>query len=237
MRERIWSKLGAERDAFWNSLSNAHARIYFGGHDHFYDHARLDDGDGNPDNDIHQIIVGTGGALLYPDGVFNGTNGVWTPVRVFHEAQFGFLLVEVNNEQVRTTWFHRVGPGDYEPGGNVFTYSLGPRPVLASTYTGGNLGDGAIQDAVIAARPVLSRIEERVVKVSNRDVRVKEYPANSMEDAIVAAVMAEKDGALAIVCAPIVAPTIQKILTIPVSIVIPRDSIVRAIEVAAQKTL
>lgn len=91
--------------------------------------------------------------------------------------------------------------------------------------------------AVIAARPVLSRIEERVVKVANRDVRVKEYPANSMEDAIVAAVMAEKDGALAIVCAPIVAPTIQKILTIPVSIVIPRDSILKAIEVAAQKTL
>ena len=85
--------------------------------------------------------------------------------------------------------------------------------------------------AVIAARPVLSRIEERTV------IRVKEYPANSMEDAIVAAVMAEKDGALAIVCAPIVAPTIQKILTIPVSIVIPRDSILHAIEVAAQKTL
>ena len=58
-----------------------------------------------------------------------------------------------------------------------------------------------------------------------------------MEDAIVAAVMAEKDGALAIVCAPIVAPTIQKILTIPVSIVIPRESILRAIEVAVQKTL
>jgi predicted transcriptional regulator len=58
-----------------------------------------------------------------------------------------------------------------------------------------------------------------------------------MEDAIVAAVMAEKDGALAIVCAPIVAPTIQKILTVPVSIVIPRDSILKAIEVAAQKAL
>ena len=91
--------------------------------------------------------------------------------------------------------------------------------------------------AVIAARPVLSRIEERTVRLGSRDIRVKEYPANGMEDAIVAAVMAEKDGALAIVCAPIVAPTIQKILTIPVSIVIPRDSILRAIEVAAQKTL
>ncbi len=91
--------------------------------------------------------------------------------------------------------------------------------------------------AVIAARPVLNRIEERVVKVGNKDILVKEYPAHSVEDAIIAAVMAEKDGALAIVCAPIVAPTIEKILSIPVSIVIPRDSYLRAIDLAAQKTL
>jgi predicted transcriptional regulator len=91
--------------------------------------------------------------------------------------------------------------------------------------------------AVIAARPVLSRIEERVIKVGDKDIMVIEYPAASIEDAIVAAVMAEKDGALALVCAPIVAPTVEKILTIPVSIVIPRDSIIRALEVAAKKVL
>ena len=49
--------------------------------------------------------------------------------------------------------------------------------------------------------------------------------------------MAERDGALAIVCAPIVAPTIEKILTIPVSIVIPRESILKAIGRAANETL
>lgn len=58
-----------------------------------------------------------------------------------------------------------------------------------------------------------------------------------MEDAIISAVMAERDGALAIVCAPIVAPTIEKILTIPVSIVIPRESILKAIGRAANETL
>jgi predicted transcriptional regulator len=42
---------------------------------------------------------------------------------------------------------------------------------------------------------------------------------------------------LAVVCAPIVAPTVEKILTIPVSVVIPRDSLIRAIEVAAKKAL
>ena len=49
--------------------------------------------------------------------------------------------------------------------------------------------------------------------------------------------MAERDGALAIVCAPIVAPTVQKILKIPVSIVIPHGSFLKAIDVAAQKVL
>ncbi|MBM4237092.1 MAG: transcriptional regulator [Euryarchaeota archaeon] len=91
--------------------------------------------------------------------------------------------------------------------------------------------------AVIASRPVLDRIEERIVKIGDRNVRVKEYPAATMEEAIISAVMAEKDGALAVVCAPIIASTIEKILTIPVSVVIPRESMLRAIESAAKKTV
>lgn len=90
--------------------------------------------------------------------------------------------------------------------------------------------------AVIGHRVVLNKIEERIVRVHGRDVRIKEYPAASIEDAIVAAVNAERDGALALVCAPIVAPTVEKILTIPISIVIPQESIVRAIARAAEKT-
>ena len=91
--------------------------------------------------------------------------------------------------------------------------------------------------AVIAARGVLNRIEERIVQVGDKTLRVKEYPAQTMEEAIIAAVLAERDGALAVVCAPIIAPTVEKILTIPVSVVIPRDSVLRAIEVAAKKAL
>jgi predicted transcriptional regulator len=91
--------------------------------------------------------------------------------------------------------------------------------------------------AVIAARGVLSKIEERIVQVGEKSLKVKEYPAQTMEDAIIAAVMAERDGALAVVCAPIIAPTIEKILSIPVSLIIPRDSALRAIEVAAKKAL
>lgn len=90
--------------------------------------------------------------------------------------------------------------------------------------------------AVVGHRVVLRNMEERTVRVHGRDIRIKEYPAASIEDAIVAAVHAERDGAIALVCAPIAAPTVEKILTIPISIVIPQESVVRAIANAAEKT-
>ena len=83
--------------------------------------------------------------------------------------------------------------------------------------------------AIIASDRVLQEISE-TVKVGNRDIPLREYPVATVEDAIISAVMAERDGALAIVCAPIVAPTIERILSIPVSPVIPSSSIFAAIE-------
>ena len=65
----------ANRDAFWASLGDAGGRTYFAGHDHFYDHARVNDGDGDPDNDLHQYIVGTAGAPLRDwSPPYNGAN-------------------------------------------------------------------------------------------------------------------------------------------------------------------
>ena len=90
--------------------------------------------------------------------------------------------------------------------------------------------------AVIASRPVLSHIEEQVVRIGDEAVVVKEYPARTMEEAIISSVQAECDGALAIVCAPIVAPTIEQILSIPVSVIIPGNSLYRAIQKAASES-
>ncbi len=56
-----------------------------------------------------------------------------------------------------------------------------------------------------------------------------------MEEAIVAAIKAERDGATALVCAPIVSPTVEKVLTIPVATIMPRDSLMAAIQLAAKK--
>ncbi len=83
--------------------------------------------------------------------------------------------------------------------------------------------------AVIASN-VSMDVLPATAEVSGRTVILREYPVNTVEDAIIAAVRAERDGALAVVCAPIVAPTVEKILTIPVSRVIPTVSIIKAIE-------
>ncbi len=89
--------------------------------------------------------------------------------------------------------------------------------------------------AVIAARPVLDYISEKKLKVQGRLLTIREYSATSMEDAIVAAIKAERDGAKALVCAPIVSTTVEKVLSIPVATIMPRDSLIAAIELAAKK--
>jgi predicted transcriptional regulator len=88
---------------------------------------------------------------------------------------------------------------------------------------------------LIVARPVLETIEERTAEVDTRRVKVREYPVHTMEDAIIAAVRAEREGAVAIVCAPIVSSVIEQLVHIPVATIIPRESVQRAIELAARK--
>ncbi|MDH7510718.1 MAG: helix-turn-helix domain-containing protein [Methanolinea sp.] len=88
---------------------------------------------------------------------------------------------------------------------------------------------------LIAARPVLDVVQERNAVVDNRRVRVREYPVHTMEEAIISALRAEREGAIAIVCAPIVSSVIEQIVNVPVATIIPRDSVQRAIELAARK--
>lgn len=89
--------------------------------------------------------------------------------------------------------------------------------------------------AVIAARMVLNTITETRKKVGGRLITVKEYSANSVEEAIIVATRAERDGAKALVCAPIVSHTVEKIVSIPVTTIMPKASITEAIEIAMKK--
>lgn len=89
------------RNTFWHSLSNAGVHIYFCGHDHFLDVARIDDGDGNTQNDVIQYVVGTGGGwLMQKYSNYNGDNGPYSPRRLFHEMNFGYALVEISGSDL-----------------------------------------------------------------------------------------------------------------------------------------
>jgi len=85
-----------ERDAFWKSLSAAGVRAYFCGHDHFFDTARVDDGDGKADNDLFQVVVGTGGGELHDKFNYVGENSTYIPTGLSHLMVNGYLLVEVS---------------------------------------------------------------------------------------------------------------------------------------------
>lgn len=114
----------SDRNAFWNSIKDEGGRVYFCGHDHMYNHARIDDGDGNPANDLHQFVIGTSGTSLYDwDGLYDGNNDPWTPQLVRHEEEYGYTLVEINDSSVTLTWKRRVAPGVYGRG-DWFAYRL-----------------------------------------------------------------------------------------------------------------
>ena len=126
-----------DRNVFLNSLIDAGGRSYFAGHDHFYNHLRADDGDDNPDNDLHQFIVGTAGAPLRDEGNYGGDTGPWTPTKDTDgngsddpgafEEQFGYMVVEIDDLDVTMTWWHRTGANAYAATGEGLIYTV-PEP-------------------------------------------------------------------------------------------------------------
>jgi predicted transcriptional regulator len=89
--------------------------------------------------------------------------------------------------------------------------------------------------ALIASRAVVEDMKDRVHELDLGGVKVREYPAFNMEEAIIMAIRAEREGAVALVCAPIVSSTIEKILHIPVATIQPKRCVLDAIALAAKK--
>ena len=102
-----------ERNTFWQSLEDAGAKVYFCGHDHFFDACKVDNGDANLNNDIYQLVVGGGGGWLMSKYQYNGSNAPYTQSALYHRNQHGYALVEVNGDsstdlEVTITWKERV---------------------------------------------------------------------------------------------------------------------------------
>jgi len=80
--------------------------------------------------------------------------------------------------------------------------------------------------AVIAAKFLLDEIEGSEVSVEGEPVRLKGYAANSIDECITAAVEARKEGAAGVICAPVLASIIERVVDIPVAILKPEPKTV-----------
>jgi predicted transcriptional regulator len=89
--------------------------------------------------------------------------------------------------------------------------------------------------AIVGTRSVLDEIAQMSISVGTRTIDIKEYAITSIEEAIISAIQAERDGAAALVCAPIVSSTVEKVVTIPVATIRPKSSVTRALELMARK--
>ena len=86
--------------------------------------------------------------------------------------------------------------------------------------------------ALVASTAVI----DNFTKPNIEDIHIKGYIASSYEDVIVSSLRAEKDGAKAIVCAPIMAGMVEKIVDIPVVGLKPSESVIEAaLDIAIKK--
>ncbi len=116
----------ADRDRFWASIEKAGGRVYFCGHDHFYNHACVH-GAGKRGNGTHQYIVGTAGAPLYDwSSSYGGNNSNYTVESINHAKQYGYVLVEIDGFDVTISWVERVVAGRYKVT-EVWSYTAAAR--------------------------------------------------------------------------------------------------------------
>ncbi|MBD3189626.1 MAG: helix-turn-helix domain-containing protein [Candidatus Heimdallarchaeota archaeon] len=88
---------------------------------------------------------------------------------------------------------------------------------------------------LITSRDVLDKFGN-TIEIEGQIFRIREYLANTIEEEIVIGVRAVKEGVQAIVCGPIAANTLKKIVEIPViGIAFSKESLVEAIRKAHPK--
>jgi predicted transcriptional regulator len=68
---------------------------------------------------------------------------------------------------------------------------------------------------IITTRGALDNISS-LIKMDNKEINIKEYPATTIEEEIIQGVKAEREGVKGIICGPIAATTIEKVVNIPV---------------------
>jgi len=82
--------------------------------------------------------------------------------------------------------------------------------------------------AIIAAKFLLDELQSVKYTIDDTTYRIRGYSANTMEEVVITAVRAEKDGAIGIICAPILTALVERIVDIPVAIIKPSPNAYQA---------
>jgi len=89
-----------QRNRFWDSIGKAGGKIYFCGHDHFYNRALIYDSNGNP---VWQIIgAPAGGKLRKWSGTYKESGRV--KCEYYNSDYHGYILVTVDGTKVKVEW-------------------------------------------------------------------------------------------------------------------------------------
>ena len=162
-----------------------------------------------------------------------------------HDKELPVVLIEIIKQKLG------ISIGEFSeksgiPSSTLYKILSGERDPNLRTFrrilnTVGELEDGCMKKnkkfiAVVCSRGCLDVLEKTTLDTGRDIFDIKEYAVTSMEEAMIAAIQAEKDDASAIVCAPIVSSTVEKVVNIPVATIKPKLSIASAIELAAKKT-
>jgi predicted transcriptional regulator len=98
--------------------------------------------------------------------------------------------------------------------------------------------EGDMVIAIIATRQSLDSFSKHVISVKGKKIAIKEYPASSIEDAIISAIKAEREKVSGIVCASIVASIIEKFVRMPImTIKVGESNITESIAVLVEKIM
>ncbi|HOE93431.1 MAG: hypothetical protein APG08_01339 [Candidatus Methanofastidiosum methylothiophilum] len=78
-------------------------------------------------------------------------------------------------------------------------------------------------------------LDENYILDNENKYLIKEYSVTNIEEVFIQSIRAERDGASALVCAPIVSSIVEKVVTIPVVTIMPQKSTLIALKTAAKK--
>jgi len=98
------------RDQMWESLAGAGARVYLCGHDHFYDHMKVQR---NATPEMHQFTAGTAGAPFYSHKPYPEDED-WRLKQIKHaDFVYGYILITIEGNAATIAFKGRNPNGEY----------------------------------------------------------------------------------------------------------------------------